>query len=76
MLHRPSTGELPMGPGYAMCAWAEGYEASMDAYGLPSRFATPESLKEIHRVLRQGAVFGMIWNIEDCKSISLARKDP
>ncbi|KAI0889723.1 S-adenosyl-L-methionine-dependent methyltransferase [Annulohypoxylon maeteangense] len=28
-------------------------------------FATPEALKEIHRVLRPGAVFGAIWNIED-----------
>ncbi|KAK7924479.1 methyltransferase [Apiospora marii] len=28
-------------------------------------FATPESLHEIHRVLRPGAVLGMIWNIED-----------
>jgi hypothetical protein len=32
------------------------------------RFATEDSLKEIHRVLRPGAAFGMIWNIEDCKS--------
>jgi ubiquinone/menaquinone biosynthesis C-methylase UbiE len=30
------------------------------------RFATEESLKEIHRVLRPGAAFGVIWNIEDC----------
>ncbi|KAI1373201.1 S-adenosyl-L-methionine-dependent methyltransferase [Hypoxylon crocopeplum] len=28
-------------------------------------FATPESLKEIQRVLRQGAVFGAIWNVDD-----------
>ncbi|KAG4436889.1 hypothetical protein IFR05_007615 [Cadophora sp. M221] len=28
-------------------------------------FATESSLKEIHRVLRPGAAFGMIWNIED-----------
>lgn len=28
-------------------------------------FATKESLKEIHRVLRPQAAFGMIWNIED-----------
>ncbi|KAI1775633.1 S-adenosyl-L-methionine-dependent methyltransferase [Hypoxylon cercidicola] len=28
-------------------------------------FATPEALKEIERVLRPGAVFGGIWNIED-----------
>ncbi|KAI1105527.1 S-adenosyl-L-methionine-dependent methyltransferase [Jackrogersella minutella] len=28
-------------------------------------FATPESLKEIHRVLKPGAVFGAIWNVED-----------
>lgn len=31
-------------------------------------FATEESLKEIHRVLRPGAAFGMIWNIDDCTS--------
>ncbi|TVY71263.1 putative methyltransferase-like, partial [Lachnellula suecica] len=28
-------------------------------------FATEDSLKEIHRVLKPGAAFGMIWNIED-----------
>ncbi|KAK6088251.1 methyltransferase C25B8.09 [Seiridium cupressi] len=28
-------------------------------------FATPDALREMHRVLRPGAVFGMIWNIED-----------
>ncbi|KAI1858459.1 hypothetical protein JX265_005529 [Neoarthrinium moseri] len=28
-------------------------------------FATPEALREIHRVLRPGAVLGMIWNVED-----------
>ncbi|KAI1078290.1 S-adenosyl-L-methionine-dependent methyltransferase [Whalleya microplaca] len=28
-------------------------------------FATPEALKEIHRVLRPGAVLGAIWNAED-----------
>ncbi|GAP85927.1 putative methyltransferase protein [Rosellinia necatrix] len=28
-------------------------------------FATSEALKEIHRVLRPGAVLGMIWNIDD-----------
>ncbi|KAH7034849.1 methyltransferase domain-containing protein [Microdochium trichocladiopsis] len=27
-------------------------------------FATPEALTEIHRVLRAGAVFGVIWNID------------
>jgi len=31
-----------------------------------NRFATEDSLKEIHRVLRPGAAFGMIWNIDDC----------
>ncbi|CCF38633.1 methyltransferase [Colletotrichum higginsianum] len=30
-----------------------------------TRFATPESLKEIHRVLKPTAVLGLIWNIED-----------
>ncbi|KAM0819353.1 putative Methyltransferase [Seiridium cardinale] len=29
------------------------------------RFATPDALREMHRVLRPGAVLGMIWNIED-----------
>lgn len=28
-------------------------------------FATPEALKEIQRVLRPGAVLGMIWNVDD-----------
>ncbi|KAI1172517.1 S-adenosyl-L-methionine-dependent methyltransferase [Nemania sp. FL0916] len=28
-------------------------------------FATPEALKEMHRVLRPGAVLGMIWNVDD-----------
>ncbi|ORY65799.1 methyltransferase [Pseudomassariella vexata] len=28
-------------------------------------FSTPESLREIHRALRPGAVFGAIWNVED-----------
>ncbi|KAI1312387.1 S-adenosyl-L-methionine-dependent methyltransferase [Xylaria venustula] len=28
-------------------------------------FATPEALKEIHRVLRPGAVLGMIWNVDE-----------
>lgn len=45
-------------------------EGAAHAYWFRSRFATPESLREIHRVLRQGAVLGMIWNIEDCKSTS------
>lgn len=33
----------------------------------PSRFANKEALEEIHRVMRPGGVFGMIWNIEDCE---------
>lgn len=32
---------------------------------LPGRFSTPEALREIHRVLRPGAVLGLIWNVED-----------
>ncbi|KAI0395795.1 S-adenosyl-L-methionine-dependent methyltransferase [Xylariaceae sp. FL0594] len=28
-------------------------------------FSTPEALREIHRVLRPGAVLGMIWNVDD-----------
>ncbi len=30
------------------------------------RFANKDALKEIHRVLQPGGVFGMIWNVEDC----------
>lgn len=30
------------------------------------RFATDETLKEVHRILAPNAVFGMIWNIEEC----------
>lgn len=33
------------------------------------RFATEEALAEIHRVLKPGGVFGMIWNIDDCETI-------
>ncbi|KAI9755138.1 MAG: Proteasome subunit beta type-1 [Chaenotheca gracillima] len=29
-------------------------------------FSNEASLKEIHRALRPGGIFGMIWNIEDC----------
>lgn len=32
------------------------------------RFATEEALDEIYRVLKEGAVFGMIWNIDDCET--------
>lgn len=33
-----------------------------------TRFATEEALEEIRRVLKPNAVFGMIWNVEDCES--------
>lgn len=33
------------------------------------RFATNEALDEIYRVLKEGAVFGMIWNIDDCEIV-------
>lgn len=33
-----------------------------------ARFATDEALAEIHRVLKPGGVFGMIWNIDECES--------
>lgn len=33
------------------------------------RFATDVALDEIHRVLKEGAVLGMIWNIDDCKTV-------
>lgn len=32
------------------------------------RFATEDSLKEIHRVLRPGGALGLVWNIEDCEA--------
>lgn len=31
------------------------------------RFATRETIEEVHRVLRPGGGFGVIWNIEDCE---------
>jgi hypothetical protein len=31
------------------------------------RFANMDALKEIARVLKPAGVFGMIWNIDDCK---------
>ena len=34
-----------------------------------SRFATQEAVNEIHRVLKENAVLGMIWNVEDCKTM-------
>lgn len=33
------------------------------------RFATDEALDEIYRVMKEGAVFGMIWNIDDCEIV-------
>jgi hypothetical protein len=38
-------------------------------------FATNEALKEIHRVIRPEAAFGMIWNIEDCRLWRLPEED-
>lgn len=32
------------------------------------RFATDVALDEIYRVMKEGAVFGMIWNIDDCET--------
>ena len=37
--------------------------------GCVGRFATEEALDEIYRVLKEGAVFGMIWNIDDCEIV-------
>ncbi|KAK8125760.1 MFS-type transporter [Apiospora kogelbergensis] len=39
--------------------------AATEGFKDAASFATPEALREIHRVLRPGAVLGMIWNIED-----------
>ncbi|TEY78383.1 hypothetical protein BOTCAL_0049g00250 [Botryotinia calthae] len=44
--------------------WADAVIASQSWHW----FATKESLKEIHRALRPGGVFGIIWNIEDYNS--------
>lgn len=33
------------------------------------RFATNEALDEIYRVLKEGTVFGMVWNIDDCEIV-------
>lgn len=38
-----------------------------DFGGGGDRFATDQALDEIHKVLKPGNVFGMIWNIDDCK---------
>jgi hypothetical protein len=32
------------------------------------RFATEESLRKIHSVLKPGAALGLIWNVDDCLS--------
>lgn len=32
----------------------------------PFRFATEETLAEIHRVLKPGAKLGLIWNVDEC----------
>ncbi|KAK0371200.1 methyltransferase [Colletotrichum limetticola] len=50
---------LPLGE-----EWGDGAVVAQ----IKHRFATTESLKEIHRVLKPTAVLGFIWNIEDCKS--------
>ncbi|KAJ8069608.1 hypothetical protein OCU04_000046 [Sclerotinia nivalis] len=44
--------------------WADAVIASQSWHW----FATKESLKEIHRVLRPGGALGLIWNIEDYNS--------
>jgi len=49
-------GNMPVEEG-----WADGVVAAQAFHW----FATEDSLKEINRVLRPGAAFGMIWNVED-----------
>jgi ubiquinone/menaquinone biosynthesis C-methylase UbiE len=43
-------------------------DASMDAVVCAQAFhwfATPEALREIHRVLKPGGAFGLVWNVRD-----------
>lgn len=52
-------GSLLCSPGRDSCG--------ISLTGCVDRFATEEALDEIYRVLKEGAVFGMIWNIDDCE---------
>lgn len=59
LLRRLSTGEFNIWEGLSFRR--RGFLTGCD------RFATNEALDEIYRVLKEGAVFGMIWNIDDCE---------
>lgn len=65
LLRRLSTGEL--GCGFPALLWGRRSSFGMSLTGFVGRFATEEALDEIYRVLKEGAVFGMIWNIDDCE---------
>ncbi|PSR97509.1 methyltransferase domain-containing protein [Coniella lustricola] len=54
-------GRMVDGDGNGIEEWGDGVIAAQAFHW----FATDEVLDEIHRVLKPGAVFGMIWNIDD-----------
>jgi SAM-dependent methyltransferase len=56
-------------PGISLVPPFRGQGIGEHARLIGGRFATEEALREIHRVLRPGGAFGMIWNIEDCERL-------
>lgn len=69
LLRRLSTGESGCGFRALFCGGREGVSVVGFLTGCVGRFATDEALDEIYRVLKEGAVFGMIWNIDDCEIV-------
>jgi len=60
----PGVGTLP-GTGDHMPAVGDGWADACIIAQAFHWFATPEALAELHRVMKPGAMLGMIWNIED-----------